>query len=192
MKEIAAIILENDKGEFLLYLRDNKPDIPFPDHWDLIGGHVEEGETPEEALIREVKEELDIDLKDYTFYKKYECLTGDAYENIKYIYYGKINLSIEEITLLEGVRPQYFSAGPLVPAGARSASATGRRATGPVPTAGAGGADGHDPGGTGGALRSQPARRHQPGVRTGNARAAAREPDPFFQGAAAGRCQRPD
>jgi len=109
MKEIAAIILENDKGEFLLYLRDNKPDIPFPDHWDLIGGHVEEGETPEDALIREVKEELDIDLKDYTFYKKYECLTGDAYENIKYIYYGKINLPIKEITLLEGVRPQYFS-----------------------------------------------------------------------------------
>ena len=109
MKIIAAIILENDKGEFLLYLRDNKPDIPFPDHWDLIGGHVEEGETPEDALIREVKEELDIDLKDYTFYKKYECLTGDAYENIKFIYYGKINLPIEEITLLEGVRSQYFS-----------------------------------------------------------------------------------
>jgi 8-oxo-dGTP diphosphatase len=109
MKQIAAIILENDKGEFLLYLRDNKPDIPFPDHWDLIGGHVEEGETPEEALVREAKEELDIDLKEYTFYKKYECLTGDAYENIKYIYSGKINLPIEEITLLEGVRPQFFT-----------------------------------------------------------------------------------
>jgi 8-oxo-dGTP diphosphatase len=109
MKQIAAIILENDKGEILLYLRDNKPDIPFPNHWDLIGGHVEEGETPEEALLREVKEELDINLTDYTFYKKYECLTGDAYENIKYIYSGKINLPIEEVTLLEGVRPQYFS-----------------------------------------------------------------------------------
>jgi 8-oxo-dGTP diphosphatase len=109
MKVIAAIILENDKGEFLLALRDNKPGIPFPDHWDLIGGHVEEGETPEEALEREVKEELDIDLKEYTFYKKYECLDGDAYENIKYIYRGKINLPIEEVTLLEGVRPQYFS-----------------------------------------------------------------------------------
>lgn len=109
MKQIAAIILENDKGEILLYLRDNKPDIPFPNHWDLIGGHVEEGETPEEALLREVKEELDIDLTDYTFYKKYECLSGDAYENIKYIYSGKINLPIEEVTLLEGVRPQYFS-----------------------------------------------------------------------------------
>ena len=109
MKAIAAIILENDEGKFLLYLRDNKPDIPFPDHWDLIGGHIEEGETPEEALIREFKEELDLDLKEYTFYRKYECLTGDAYENIKYIYYGKINLPIEKVTLLEGVRPQYFS-----------------------------------------------------------------------------------
>jgi 8-oxo-dGTP diphosphatase len=109
MKEIAAIILENNKGEFLLYLRDNKPDIPFPDHWDLIGGHIEEGETPEDALVREVKEELDIDLKEYVFYKKYECLYGDAYDNIKYIYSWKINLPIKEVTLLEGVRPQYFS-----------------------------------------------------------------------------------
>jgi 8-oxo-dGTP diphosphatase len=109
MKKIAAIILENDNGEFLLYLRDNKPGIPFPDHWDLIGGHVEDGETPEEALVREVKEELDIDLKEYSFYKKYECFTGDAYENIKYIYAGKINIPVEKITLLEGVRPQYFS-----------------------------------------------------------------------------------
>jgi 8-oxo-dGTP diphosphatase len=109
MKKIAAIILENDKREFLLALRDNKPGIPFPDHWDLIGGHVEEGETPEEALIREVKEELNIDIKEYSFFRMYECLTGDAYENIKYIYTGKINIPIEEVTLLEGERPQYFS-----------------------------------------------------------------------------------
>jgi len=109
MKKIAAIILENDNGEFLLALRDNKPGIPFPNHWDLIGGHVEEGETPEEALVREVKEELDIDLKEYSFFKIYECLNGDAYENTKYIYTGKINIPIDEITLLEGERPQYFT-----------------------------------------------------------------------------------
>ncbi len=109
MKKIAAIILENDKGEVLLALRDNKPGIPFPNHWDLIGGHVEDGETPEEALVREVKEELDICLEEYKFYKKYECFSGDAYENIKYIYTGKINLPISDITLLEGERPQYFT-----------------------------------------------------------------------------------
>lgn len=109
MKMIAAIILENDKGEFLFYLRDNKPGIPFPQHWDLIGGHVEEGETPDEALVREVKEELDFDLKEFSFFRQYDCLTGDAYPNIKYIYSGSFNTPVEEITLLEGDRPQYFS-----------------------------------------------------------------------------------
>jgi 8-oxo-dGTP diphosphatase len=108
MKKIAAIIFENDKNEILLYLRDNKPGIPFPNHWDLIGGHIEGDETPEEALIREVKEELDIDLKEYAFYKEYECLTGDAYENIKYIYTGRLNVPIEEITLLEGDHARFF------------------------------------------------------------------------------------
>ena len=108
MKQIAAIIFENDRGELLLYLRDNKPGIPFPLHWDLIGGHVEEGETPEEALVREVKEELDFDLKDYRFFRKYECTEGDAYPNVKYIYTGRIDLPIEEITLLEGDHPRYF------------------------------------------------------------------------------------
>jgi 8-oxo-dGTP diphosphatase len=108
LRIIAAIILENDKGEFLLALRDNKSWIPFPNHWDLIGGHVEEGETPEEALVREYKEELDLDLREFTFYRKYECLSGDAYDNVKFIYTGKINIPIEEITLLEGQRAAYF------------------------------------------------------------------------------------
>lgn len=108
-KEIAAIILENDKGEFLLYLREDKPGIPFPDHWDLIGGHVEEGETPEQALIREVREELGIELHGYKFFRTYECITGDAYPNTKFIFSGKINTPIEDITLYEGVRPKYFT-----------------------------------------------------------------------------------
>jgi 8-oxo-dGTP diphosphatase len=109
MQKIAAIILENDNGDFLLALRDNKSWIPFPNHWDLIGGHVEEGESPEEALRREYKEELGLDLKEYKFYKEVECLEGDAFENIKYIYTGKINIPVEEITLYEGQYARYFT-----------------------------------------------------------------------------------
>ncbi len=109
MKKVSQIILENDKGELLLYLRDGNPGIPFPYHWDLIGGHLEEGETPEEALVREVKEEINIDLGEYKFFREYLCLEGDAYPNIKYIYTGKIDLPVEEITLNEGERLQYFS-----------------------------------------------------------------------------------
>jgi 8-oxo-dGTP diphosphatase len=109
MIKIAAIIFENDKGEILLYMRDNKPGIPFPRHWDLFGGHVERGETPEKALVREVKEELNFDLKEYKFFKEYKCFDGDAYPNIKYIYYGKFNVPVEEIILLEGESPRYFT-----------------------------------------------------------------------------------
>ena len=109
MKKIAAIILENDNGEILLYLRDGKPGIPFPHHWDLIGGHVEEGETPEQALVREAREELNYDLKDFKFFKEYVCLEGDAYPNIKYIYSGRFNEPVEKITLLEGEYAKYFA-----------------------------------------------------------------------------------
>jgi 8-oxo-dGTP diphosphatase len=109
MIRIAAIILENDNREILLYLRDNKPGIPFPHHWDLIGGHIDEGETPEEALIREIREELNIGIKDFRFFRRYDCPEFDAYPNVKYIYSAGFNIPVEEITLLEGERACYFS-----------------------------------------------------------------------------------
>lgn len=51
--------LQNKNREFLMMLRDNKPDIPYPGHWVFPGGTTEGDETPEEASIRELKEELD-------------------------------------------------------------------------------------------------------------------------------------
>ena len=59
--------------------------------------------------MREVKEELDLDIKEYKFWKKYVCLSGDVYDNTKYIYTAKFNIPIEEVTLLEGQYPRYFS-----------------------------------------------------------------------------------
>lgn len=32
----------------------------YPDVWDAIGGHVEQGETPADALVRELQEELGV------------------------------------------------------------------------------------------------------------------------------------
>lgn len=36
----------------------------YPDCWDLVGGHVEPGELPDEAVVRECAEELGIRIRD--------------------------------------------------------------------------------------------------------------------------------
>lgn len=49
-------------ADVLVYLRDDKPDIPFPNHWDLPGGGREGDETPRECALRELREEFGISL----------------------------------------------------------------------------------------------------------------------------------
>ena len=102
--QIAQILLFDRDRKLLVYLRDDKPGIPFPNHWDFFGGHVEAGETPEQALLREVKEELDLDLRHWDFFRCYECLDGDAYPNRKFIYHGQIDLLPQDLILHEGQR----------------------------------------------------------------------------------------
>ena len=104
MKKVAMVLLFDRFNRLLIFLRDDKPEIPFPTHWDFFGGHLEVGETPEQALVREVKEEIGVDLQQWSFFKHYICTEGDVYPNIKYLYWARIDKIAEELTLHEGQR----------------------------------------------------------------------------------------
>jgi 8-oxo-dGTP diphosphatase len=56
--DIAAGLLF-DQGRLLLGKRSTRR-IAYPGVWDLPGGHVEAGETTEQALVRELREELGV------------------------------------------------------------------------------------------------------------------------------------
>ncbi len=69
----AKIALIHD-GRVLVYLRDDRIDIPFPAHWDLPGGGRENGESPGECALRELFEEfgLRLDPKRIAWRRVYE------------------------------------------------------------------------------------------------------------------------
>jgi 8-oxo-dGTP diphosphatase len=105
---VATALLFDADGKLLIYLRDNKSTISFPNHWDLFGGMIEPGETPEQALVREVREELGITLANYSWFKEYNCPDAESEPNIKYVYYARLNLLPAQLTLHEGQSASLF------------------------------------------------------------------------------------
>lgn len=59
--EVALAMLQRD-GRWLIQLRDEIPTIVAPGCWGLFGGHLDPGETPEQALRRELLEGQDMAL----------------------------------------------------------------------------------------------------------------------------------
>lgn len=101
---MAAIFLTED-GRYLLQLRDNIPTIHLPNNWALFGGRIEAGESEEEALRRELLEELAFKPKDMTRFTEaaYE-VPNTGYGPIRKIFYEvPIRASdVPELKLAEG------------------------------------------------------------------------------------------
>jgi len=57
-RDVAALLVTED-GRYLMQLRDDFSWLRVAGHWGLFGGRVEAGETPREALFRELREELE-------------------------------------------------------------------------------------------------------------------------------------
>lgn len=72
---VAAIIkAKNEKGEPVIFATQ-RGHGDFKGGWEFPGGKIEPGETPEKALVREIREELDTEIE-----------IGELLETVEYDY----------------------------------------------------------------------------------------------------------
>ena len=63
IKVVAAVITSvNENGETVVFTTQRGYG-EYKDWWEFPGGKIEKGETPQEALIREIREELAVDIR---------------------------------------------------------------------------------------------------------------------------------
>jgi 8-oxo-dGTP diphosphatase len=103
-REGSSILFVNGQRQILLFLRDDLPLIPYPNTWDVPGGHVEEGETAAQCIVREMKEEMGLDLHGFELF----CVKEFS-DRIEHTFWKSADLNIDEISLQEGQRLRWFS-----------------------------------------------------------------------------------
>lgn len=103
MHRVVHVLVFNGRGDLLLQKRSMKKDVA-PGRWDTsVGGHVDPGETLEEAARREVAEELGIEaasefLYSYVHTNPYET---EVVHTFRCLHEGGFSFNREEI---DGVR----------------------------------------------------------------------------------------
>lgn len=108
--EVAIAILYR-QDQFLMQLRDNIPTIIYPGYWAFFGGHLDPGETPEEAVKRELLEEIG-----YTppLISPFRCYSDS--EVIRHVFHAPLTVELNQLVLTEGwdmglLTPEHIKTG---------------------------------------------------------------------------------
>jgi len=105
-KETVTCIFESPDQEVLLMLRDDNPNIPFPNSWYIPGGGVEAIDlSPLDAMTREIQEEFQIELWKVLHHRTYNWP-----EKIEHVFVKEGSLiKPQEIDLTEWQEIRFFT-----------------------------------------------------------------------------------
>ncbi|MFS8097517.1 NUDIX domain-containing protein [Lentzea alba] len=106
MDEGTNIVMVNSAEEVLLYLRDDKPTIKFPNTWCLLGGYLEEGEAPHDCIRREIEEEIGVLLAPE---EVRPLMSEQRSYGIEHTFWTVVDLDLDAVVLTEGQRLKWFS-----------------------------------------------------------------------------------
>lgn len=88
---VSLVVIFNSDNKILLLKRSENTDW-CPNCWALVGGKIEKNETPENGLVREVREETKIELLKFRLKKIIK------FDNVlEYLYIGKIENDLVEL-----------------------------------------------------------------------------------------------
>ena len=106
-RRVALIVFYDDQRRILL--QDREGISKFGEEWGYFGGEIEEGETPEQAVIRETKEELNYDLKDYRFIGIFTNQLTDDLTIERHVFISPLEDKLDSFQQIEGSRMQLFT-----------------------------------------------------------------------------------
>jgi 8-oxo-dGTP diphosphatase len=107
-KKVVVVFLHKNFDSYLLQLRDFKSSIIYPGHWGAFGGALEEGESPETAISRELTEEIGYSPEAFNFFREDYKVQRNLKLNV-YVFYSSMNTSLDKLHLMEGTDMGMFT-----------------------------------------------------------------------------------
>ena len=107
-----SALLIDQQGKLVIQLRDDKPGLVFPNQWATLGGAIEKGESPDQAMMRELEEEIE-PAPPVTFWRYFEHtyrVRGETRMVANHVYVGELPCALEDVKLYEGQRLGAFGA----------------------------------------------------------------------------------
>ena len=99
---VTSIILQDKLGRVVSQLRDDFDGLGGRGKWGMFGGHVEAGETPAQAAIRELAEETNINAEATDIAPFVRLVPVQGYQVRHYIYTLNRSIELHEILVHEG------------------------------------------------------------------------------------------